>query len=369
MKKNTSMRSSNIELLRILCCFFVLIEHFCEVDGFGGFDLVGNNKLNFVCMNALYSLSRSAVNIFIIISGYFMINNNKRKFGKILSLFFITILCSELSYILFTLIRHEEISIGHIAFLLLPRSYFIYIYIALYAISPFVNIVLMSLDKKQYLNFLIWMILLFSIWSTFINFVLPLFNAEGLSDVYTVTQTDSGRGFSIVGFVLMYCLGGYVKRFKVEISTKKIVVCLLGCISIITVVSVFIPKSSVAILNYDSILVIIESLCIFIMAERIKLQKKVINFVAQSVIWVYLLHRNFEKAIMNLINAKILCSQGLISMLLCIIMTIIFTYVFCFIIHRLIIFLGQYIQNRFTKSKLYNWDMNFLIIMKKRIKV
>lgn len=64
------MRSSNIELLRIIAMFMVVLGHYYVKGGFPDDSLMNTSKL---VMQFLGSWSKIAVDIFVIISGYFLV--------------------------------------------------------------------------------------------------------------------------------------------------------------------------------------------------------------------------------------------------------------------------------------------------------
>ena len=77
------MRKSGIELLRILAASAVVILHYHSISS--GMGVEGTNK---IVLELLVSFAICAVNVFVAISGFFMIKSQKRTWGKILSLLF-----------------------------------------------------------------------------------------------------------------------------------------------------------------------------------------------------------------------------------------------------------------------------------------
>ena len=82
-------RNSNLELLRIIAMLFIVASHFA----FHGFGSLGSfNEVNFIIANSnnyliyfLGMLGKIGVDVFVIISAYFMINS-KFTFKKLLTL-------------------------------------------------------------------------------------------------------------------------------------------------------------------------------------------------------------------------------------------------------------------------------------------
>lgn len=69
-QSQNTMRSSNIELLRIIAMFMVVLGHYYVKGGFPDDSLMITSKL---VMQFLGSWSKIAVDVFVIISGYFLV--------------------------------------------------------------------------------------------------------------------------------------------------------------------------------------------------------------------------------------------------------------------------------------------------------
>ena len=65
------MRQSNLELLRILAVIGVFVLHFYHPNGGGGISLC-ESSINELILRILESIFISSVNIFVLITGYFM---------------------------------------------------------------------------------------------------------------------------------------------------------------------------------------------------------------------------------------------------------------------------------------------------------
>ena len=78
-----AIRSSNIELLRIIAMFMVVLGHYYVKGGFPDDSLMTTSKL---VMQFLGSWSKIAVDIFVIISGYFLVTQ-KFRWKKICKFF------------------------------------------------------------------------------------------------------------------------------------------------------------------------------------------------------------------------------------------------------------------------------------------
>ena len=91
-------RQSNIELLRIMTMCGVIVLHYNNATIGGG--LAYAQGINLVILYYLESLFACAVNLFVLISGYFMYTKQKRTLDKPFELLVQVILFGEIFYLL-----------------------------------------------------------------------------------------------------------------------------------------------------------------------------------------------------------------------------------------------------------------------------
>ena len=99
--KNSIERNSNIELLRILCAISVILLHF-NITG-----IPLSTGLNKVLLYGFEALTIVAVDMFILISGYFLCQTEKRNYKKIVEII-AEVICIKVFLYLFT-ISYKEI--------------------------------------------------------------------------------------------------------------------------------------------------------------------------------------------------------------------------------------------------------------------
>lgn len=166
--------------------------------------------------------------------------------------------------------------------------WFITAYIILYLLSPYINKLLLLLDKREYLS-LIFLILI--MWC-----VIPSLSL----------QIDSALNWTPqIWMISMYVMGAYIRRFPFRIK-KNIS---FGLIMVILSIGlIYIPLLLVEALHLDfinidklmahikisnSIPIVLASLSIFVLFKELRLHSnKMINFVAGSAFSVYLLQEN-----------------------------------------------------------------------------
>ncbi|MCM1048280.1 MAG: acyltransferase [Clostridiales bacterium] len=201
----TDMRMSNIELLRIVAMIMIIAYHIPI-------------HLNFTCQPHTITVSqlwnqfilmggKIGVNIFVLISGYFLINSNGIKISKIIKLWLQIFTYSVLIYIIFTISGLEPFSIKAFIKSMLPITYegwwFASTYFVLYLISPFLNIFLKALNKKNYQRYLAVVIILWCL-------------------IPTVTGQNF-EGNNLLWFICLYSVAAYIRLWhdEADISVKS----------------------------------------------------------------------------------------------------------------------------------------------------
>lgn len=186
-------RNSRIELLRIVAMFLIVLSHACV---HGGFSLeyvhVGTNRLFLQCS----PLGNLGVDIFVIISGYFLCRKKSpyHKLSKLLpqvwfysiGIYLVCRFCFGISYAPRDLVR---------VFLpgVFSEYWFFTVYTTLLFLIPALNIFLNAASRVQLRKFLLWMTVLWVL--------LPALTGEKWCST-ELTQ-----------FILLYLLGAYMRRF------------------------------------------------------------------------------------------------------------------------------------------------------------
>ena len=204
-------RSSNIELLRIISMFGVIILHYNNT-GIGK-AMLYSSGLNRMIIYLLESIFVCAVDVFILITGYFMFKTDKRTFDKPLRLLVQVISFKAALYVLKVIMGKTDFSIKHIVGCMIPANYFVILYIALYFISPYINNLISSLDFKHIKKFLVILIMTFSVYPTLVDIFSEITENEymGLS---TIGAYGSQYGYTIINFSLMYTIGTIIRKYE-----------------------------------------------------------------------------------------------------------------------------------------------------------
>lgn len=280
-------RNSNIELLRILLMFFVITLHFYDAGGGNAIAIYQNGFGNYLC-KVLRAFAVCAVDCFMIISGYFLAFNKKIKLKKICHILFIIIFINELNYFLFVSFGIGSFNLKHFIVELLPRNYFAIFYLILYVLSPFITKLFDSFsNKKQMLIFIGLLIAFFSIYPYLLDGFCSVsgYSLFGMSSISLFSGSD--RGYTVVNFFLLFCIGSFIRRTDFEIKKAFFIVGYIFSILVIFALE-FIPKLSFA--HYESPFVILNAICLFKLFSFINFSDKTVNFVSSSTWMVFCLH-------------------------------------------------------------------------------
>ncbi len=313
MNVKKTERQSNIELLRVLAILGVVVLHYNNPILGGGMTYAQEGGLNFYILYLFESCFVSAVDLFMLISGYFLIASNSRNIWRVIELIVQVMVFNLGYYIISTLIGHNEISIKHAVSSLIPSNYFVILYCLVFLVSPFINKLMKVLNAGQLRIFMLFIFLAFSIYPTLVD-VLGEFAGSQIMGLSTVGAYGSQWGYSAVNFMLMYCIGAYLRiRGLDEWSRKKALllfgVCALGALlwsRANDFIGYFTEKSAY---EYCNPLVIFMAISIFIVFAKTDLGvRKWINHLAKGSFTVYLTHGFFIRhvGIENFVQGNVL---------------------------------------------------------------
>lgn len=281
-------RDSNIELLRILVSCGVVILHY---NGNVAFDNVQAGTVNYYILNGLEALCICAVNLFMLISGYFLSTNGRRKVIKTVELVIEVMVIGAVLYLGLTLLSGESISGKALLSAMIPNNYFVTLYITVYLLSPYINILLDRLDEKQVQILLGMCLLLFAVWPTILDLCTEKIGI-GLPGLYTTNTAGSQYGYSLINFVLMYMVGAYIRRYDLGKNQKSwvLLLTLIICVGVIFVWQMFSHQTARA---YCNPFVIAEAAIVFVLFRRMKLNSKIVNGLSKAAFTCFLVHGVF----------------------------------------------------------------------------
>ena len=328
------VRNSSIELLRILAACAVVVLHY---NGMGK-ALANTTGMCHELLAFLECLCVCSVALFIMISGYFLCKNDKRTWDKPVYLLVQLSVIVFFSYILSTQIGGGKFDlITAIHSIVPPKNYFVLLYVTLYIVSPFINLILNHLTSRGRTFFLMVLLALFAFYPTIIDSYQILIKGQPMG-VSTVGAWGQQHGYTIVGFVLSYVIGAWLRLNEVGKSTTKRKILLLLVITVLClygwfkVEELFLLKDVSLIeynaLSYTNPLVLLLTALLMILFTNININSKLINSLAKATFVCYILHLQ----IIPFLNVPLYASMGGVKLFAHLTASVVFIYIFSWII-------------------------------------
>lgn len=271
----------------------VVILHYNNNGIGGGLSLVAPGSMNEKCMFAVENLFVCAVNLFVLISAYFLAVSQKRKLEKVVEML-IQVITFRCVFYFIDVLCGTPFSFRSFVSKLLPSNYYVILYLALYVISPYINIVFDKLEKRQRIKFVLLCFLVFSVYSYAVDIIETVGHAQtgGLSPVGIL---GSQYGYTIVNFVLIYLIGAYIRHEGIKLGFKSCIVGILLCSTIMFFTS---NIESIYGLNrvtwyYNNPIVIVMSALFFLLFKEFRINSRVVNELAKAAFTCYIFHGDF----------------------------------------------------------------------------
>ena len=292
--KNTkrSLRQSNIELLRIVSMLLIISFHYVYKSGYV-FDTLNFNSF---IVKVFWLFGELGVNLFFLITGYFMVNG-KFSFKKLIKI------CLEIEFyhwvciIIFSGIGAIDVFDGKRSLFMLffpitlDNYWFATVYLLLYIFSPYLNILINNLSRKEYKKLLITLLIIFSLIPTIFGFL--------------VNGTEKLLYYNrFIWAIVIYFVGAYIRKFDIKLFKQNSKLLMSSCLSFLLMIGAivfiftfreFFEKIGTKEVAYfwtpNNILMLICSVSVFGLFLNLKINNiKIINILASTTLGVYLLH-------------------------------------------------------------------------------
>lgn len=329
---NKKERNSSFELLRVLAMIPIILYHY-SFHGFNGVDWNNVSAFNTAWINCMNLDGKFGVNIFVLISAYFMVNQ-KFSIKKIFKLygtvwFYSVGITMLLAIFKPTGMPATKLIVYSFMPIIFTRYWFITDYFIVMLFSPLLNILIHKMDKATYKKSLILMIVL-----TCIAGAVP----ESLKDVHS----------ELFAFFVLYFIAGYIRLYGYQKNKKanyhfiKAFVAYAALIAITIWVSLYGKEVGSNIFkDYQEYfwgmgnpLILASSVEVFAGTTKVKsFSSKIINFIAGTTFGVYLIHDN--KLIRTFLWSVLFKNKEAIyepNLVLHTLMTLVILYVVCILI-------------------------------------
>ncbi len=293
-------RNANIEFLRILSMLMIMTMH-CLAQTGALYDLEGPVSCYYWWLEALCV---PAVNVFVLISGYFLVES-QFKVQNLFRILGVVWSYSFLFSLLNSFVAGESISVGNTVQMLFPvltkKYWFVNAYLALYLLSPFLNRLIHSISRVQFKYLLTVLLVIMVIRPT----LLPRRMAQ-----------DSTAGLSVFFFIVLYFISAWERIYGRRNKRKPVYYVLLFFILS------FFPllcrwglmrvgvseDTAVRFYSYDSANVVLQALALFFaFLSMHKLSGKYavsVNKVAKLCFAAYIIHYAMNRTVWHFFHLR-----------------------------------------------------------------
>ena len=224
--------------------------------------------------------------IFVLISGYFLVNssgiNYRRMFNLWLRIFFYAVVF----YGLFVYAGIEVFSLKTMLKVMMPITkngiglWFAGAYFILYLVHPYINVMIKAMSREECTKFVTALVIYWCI-------------------IPTLTKSSFGAN-NTINFICLYCFAAYIRLWAPDFSGKKyiwlgILFIILNFMSIIVldIVSMNIEANSVYFIGMMRPATLCACICLLAGFRALDIpHSKIINLLASATFGVYLIHDN-----------------------------------------------------------------------------
>lgn len=291
-------RLLNFELLRVLSMLFIITGHLL---GDNGGNLLGKQEpftISWLVLWAIEAFLVSGTNCFVLISGFFLVEHQftwKKVFNLCIEVWFYSVII-YFSCLALGLIQFEKRSMLAVFTPILGRTWwFISTYLGMYILSPFLNLLLKSIDGTTHKKLIVICMILFSVISSF----------------YPFTDTfRAGGGGGIVWFLSLYIIAAYIRLhweeihvvqnmlIKVYFSSVGLLIISKYGIAFLTKMIFGEPVGTSVFFSNCSIINTVASVSLFLIFAKLRMDS-LPNVIQKAILWaggmpfgVYLIHNN-----------------------------------------------------------------------------
>lgn len=301
--KTTNKRDTTLDIIRIIALFCVISVHFFLNNGFYEEPVFGKKMFAMVIMRTGLMV---CVPLFMVLTGYLMRKKvlSKKYYAGLIKTLGIYFLASIMCLIYKDLFLKNSFSIfgalkGLFNFSLANYSWYIEMYIGLYLLIPFLNLIYNNLKTKKEKKLLIFTMLLLTSIPTITNIynkVLPFW----WSSIYPITY---------------YYIGAYLSEYKLKINGILNFVLLFVSVILFGIYNYFCSYGKTFIWgtyqSWGAIQNVIMTVLLFVLIRNIDFNKlpdtikKIIKHMSDCCLGAYLVSFIFDDAFYRILNDNI----------------------------------------------------------------
>lgn len=268
------VRKSNFELMRIIAILMIIGLHY--FNGSMGGALQYTSGVNRVISYFFESFFIIGVNLFILVVGYF---NFKKKNVNIVRLFNLLLLAyfyGAMFYLVEIFFGYEKFNLINFIKAINPflggSYWFIKYYIILNLLIPFINIVLNQINRQSTYKLIGILIVLFSIWPSFL-----------------IQPPITDGGYGLMNFILLYIIGATIRKYGLSSENKGIYLVVYFICSLFNFL-ISLSGFEGRCWSYNFLFNIVGSTSLFIWFSYLNIQSKRINYLSGYTFSIYLIH-------------------------------------------------------------------------------
>lgn len=273
VKISNTERESGIELLRIIAIIFIVLYHSVALP------VMTDSYYESVLRTLAYQNGKLGVNIFIIISAYFMIDKHI-TIKHILKIYLPALFYSLLFY--FFSVQKGLIAFDFKQFVtfLFPiyfcKWWYVSCYLILMLLTPILNMFIKSLTKKKHLIICLSLI--------FFETILAYFKQILTGEFFGIPYFNE-----LFIFIILYFIGSYIKLHSVDLNSFLLIIISL---LLFVIFKIFLPLFGLQdeALYMNSVGNMILSISLFLIFKKIKFKSKFINTISSTTYGIYLIH-------------------------------------------------------------------------------
>lgn len=278
-------RTRGLDLLRLYAGMAVIMLHYNY--GFAFPNIENVSVFNYHILYFLEALCIPAVNVFLLISGFFLYKRDDRSLGKVINLFLMVVFARVFFYLVTVINGETQFDMKLLINSLIPNAYFVVLYVVVYLLSPYYNIVIKHLSSKGVSFLVILLLLLLSVEPFFLD-VLEKTTGNIWHGMSFVSYYGGGGGQTLVHFSVMYIIGASINR--ISLSDKNVIKTGVSCF-VVSTLAIYVSYSflnSYIPVPYYSPFVIIQSVSLFYIFKDINC-KKIVSDLSKAALMCYLI--------------------------------------------------------------------------------
>ena len=276
------VRNSSFELLRIIAMLGIVASYFA----YGNFSFPKDSiMLNGLWIQLIIMGGKLGVHIFVLISGYFLIESGRIKIRKLAGMWAAMLFYSVMFCFAFVMSGAVSFSGKEALYAFMPltksRWWFLTVYFMLYLLHPYINTMLKNLSKSEYEKMLLIMTFCWSVVPTFTNSFLA-------SD-------------DLIWFIYLYSISGYIRLWADDFGSRKYIwlsVMLIALNFLIVIIFDVIglkvrmfAEHPLHLYNTQMLPTLLIPVCILMGFKHLNMKySRFINVTASATIGVYMIH-------------------------------------------------------------------------------